>query len=55
MDSWKSGEITDEEMASAITNLNADSEKFMDEIILKNISKHFYIPLIYSNLKRQVL
>ena len=29
MDSWKSGEITDEEMASVITNLNADSEKFM--------------------------
>ena len=52
MDSWKSGEITDEEMASAITNLNADSEKFMDEIILKNISKHFYIPLIYSNSEK---
>ena len=42
-----------EEMASAITNLNADSEKFMDEIILKifqNISIFQFIQI----LKRQV-
>ena len=52
MDSWNSGEITDEEMASAITNLNTNSEKFMDEVVIKNISEHFYLPLIYSNSEK---
>ena len=52
MEKWKKKELTDEDMARAITNLDSNSEKFMDEIILKNIAEHFYLPLIYSNTEK---
>ena len=51
MDSWKSGEITDEEMAH-YSNLNADSEKFMDEII-KKIFKTFLYSFNLFKLKNK--